>query len=103
MNNNITNNNRIQSQLSPDELAASLGFMTGLGEQLMPKDQLEATEQPQEAPQAPESEETLDLGEDTTKQENEAKITEIETLLDEKLEAMKNELLEAINKKDKKE
>ena len=47
MNNNITNNNRIQSQLSPDELAASLGFMTGLGEQLMPKDQLEATEQPQ--------------------------------------------------------
>ena len=83
-------------QIDADNSKESLGLANFFLERLLPK-------QAPESPPTPESEETLDLGEDTTKQENEAKITEIETLLDEKLEAMKNELLEAINKKDKKE
>ena len=84
-------------QMEADNAKESLGLANFFLEQTLPKSA------PQTQETAPGSEETLDLGEDTTKQENEAKMAEIETRLDEKLEAMKNELLEAINKKDKKE
>ena len=94
-----------QPNMTPDQAAAALSFATMLSEGLMPKQTPMAKEQPQEAPPTPGSEETLDLGEDTTKQENETKMAEIETKMkdmEEMIERMKKEIQD-MNKKEPEE
>ena len=76
-------NENQQPNMTSDELAATLGFVTRLGEESLPKDT------PQDAPQTPEigEEETLNL--DTPE--------EPEVDLDAKLESFKEEIKQELN------
>ena len=97
------NNQNQQPNMNPDETAAALSFATMLSEQLMPKDQPETTEPLLEAPQvAPGSEETLDLEEDTLKEENDTKIADLENQLNDLREEMK-EIKEMLSQGEKEE
>ena len=82
----MNENMQPQSNITPDEAAASLSFATMLSEGLMPK---QATQQSAEAPQTPEigEEETLNL--DTPE--------EPEVDLDAKLESFKEEIKQELN------
>ena len=91
------NNQNQQPNMNPDETAAALSFATMLSEQLMPKDQPETTEPLLEAPQvAPGSEETLDLEQSATPQENEAKFADLEAQINTLKEEIKVMIKEAV-------
>ena len=91
-----------QPQLNTDELAADLGWATTLLEQALPKS---APELPTEPSPTPESEETLDLGEDTHKEEMDAKMDtfkeEVKSMIKDELSEIKETIKEALKDSEK--